>query len=299
MKHIKMSTKKNSKNDSLFFQNYLIIFLDVLGQRQTLREIKQIPLIEEEKTNFIQKLKKTFGTVDFLRNSFKDYFEASNSFKTDLSLVPPELAQEFKACQKSEAYFYGFSDSIIIAVPLMSNDENCTAMNGIFTALVATAGISLLAMAGKTALRGGLDVGVAAQIQKNEIYGPALERAYYLESNIAEYPRFVVGNEFLEYLWWVKNSEYKTIRGEVAKEQAKLCRTFITQDSDGFFMIDFLGESLKNAAGDSIDLKIVKSAYEFLVSQHKKFVGQQNLKLISRYFRILNYFHSRAKIWGL
>ncbi len=294
-----MSIKKKSINDSLLFQNYLIIFLDVLGQRQKLREIKQIPLIKEEKAQFIQKLKKTFGTVNFLRNSFKDYFEASNSFETDLSLVPPELAQEFKVCQKSEAYFYGFSDSIIVAVPLMSNDENCTAMNGIHTALVATAGISLLAMAGKTALRGGLDVGVAAQIQKNEIYGPALERAYYLESNIAEYPRIIVGNEFLEYLCWVENFKDKTIRGKVAKEQAKLCRSFITQDSDGFFMIDFLGKSLKIAGGNTIDLKIVKSAYEFLVSQHKKFVNQQNLKLISRYFRILKYFHSRSKIWGL
>lgn len=277
-----MNSQKETKNDSLLFQNYLIIFLDILGQRQELKKIK-----------------KTIGTVDFLRNSFEDYFKASNSYETDISLVPPEFAQELKACQKSEAYFYGFSDSIIIAVPLMSNDENCTAMNGIYTALVATGGISLLAIAGKTILRGGLDVGVATQIQKNEIYGPALERAYYLESNIAEYPRFVVGDEFLEYLRWVEHKDYKTLRGKVAKEQAKLCQTFITQDTDGFFMLDFLGKSIKEAGGGSIDSRIVKSAYDFLVSQHKKFVAKEDLKLTSRYFRILNYFHSRMKVWNL
>jgi hypothetical protein len=291
--------EKNIKEEKLLFQNYLIIFLDVLGQRKALREIKTIPKDESEKKIFIKKLKNTIGRVDFLRDAFKNYFKALSTITPDTSLVPQELADEFVSSQKSNAYFYGFSDSIIIAVPLMSDDENCVAMNGVYSALVATGGISLLAMAGKTALRGGLDVGVATQIQNNEIYGPALERAYYIESNIAEYPRYVLGNEFLEYLFWVENYKYKTLRGKIAKKQAKLCKDFIIQDSDGFFMIDFLGEKLKEVAGKSIDSKIVKLAYDFIVSQHKICVEKNDIKLIPRYYRLLKYFHSRAKLWNL
>jgi len=74
----------------------------------------------------------------------------------------------------------------------MSNDENCPAVNGIYSAFVATCGIGLLSLSVKVPMRAGLDVGVATKIDDNEIYGPGLERAFYLESQLAEYPRFIV-----------------------------------------------------------------------------------------------------------
>ena len=38
------------------------------------------------------------------------------------------------------------SDSGIIAVPLMNNDDNCKAINGVYSAFTVTSGIGLMAL---------------------------------------------------------------------------------------------------------------------------------------------------------
>ena len=204
-----MNINNREKKSDLVFQYYLIIFLDILGQRSILREINDLPTNDNEKEIFLDKIRKTIGKVDKLRYAFQNYFDAANSNIIDADLVPAEHREEFISAQKSEAYYYGFSDSIIVAVPLMNNDENCTALNGVFSALVATCGIGFLGLASTITLRGGLDVGIGTQIEEQEIYGPALERAYYIESNLAEYPRFLVGKDLLNYLLGLKISSVK------------------------------------------------------------------------------------------
>lgn len=283
----------------LLFQNYLVSFVDILGQRSVLREIKGIPANEEEKAVFISNIKKTIVKVEVLRRAFKNYFTSAQSHTPNTDLVSPEDRDEFIACQKSEAYFYGFSDSIIIAVPLMSTDENCTAINGVFSSFIATSGIGLLGLASNIILRGGLDVGVATEIEEKEIYGPALERAYFLESNMAEYPRFVVGKDLIQYILWVENQEYKTRLGFVAKNVAKKCREMIVQDGDGNFMLDFMGKISKESADNSIGTDVVKQVWDLVVSQYKEYSESDNHKLASRYFRLLRYVESRIKLWGI
>lgn len=291
-------TNKANNND-LTFQHYLIVFLDILGQRSVLRKIKDLPSNETEKEIFIDKIRKTIGKVDTIRNAFRQYFDASNTYLPNANLVPAELREEYLSAQKSEAYFYGFSDSIIVAVPLMSNDENCTAINGVYSALVATCGIGFLGLASSITLRAGLDVGVGTQIEGLEVYGPALERAYYIESNLAEYPRFVVGKELINYLLSVEKQQCKTRLGVVAKSMAKFCKEMIIRDTDGRFMLDFMGERSKEAADNSINAELVKFAHDFVVSQHQKYANEDNEQLASRYFRLLKYINARKKLWGV
>ncbi len=143
----------DTPDDKLFFQYYLVVFVDILGQRRGLREIKGLPTNDVEKEGFIKKLQTTIGKVDAVRIAFDNFFKAAESHAPDTNRVPPEYREEFIASQKSEVYFYGFSDSIIIAVPLSSDDENCTAINGVYSAFVATGGISLLGLADKISLR--------------------------------------------------------------------------------------------------------------------------------------------------
>jgi hypothetical protein len=218
-------------------------------------------------------------------------------YKPNTALVSAEQKEEFIASQKSEAYSYGFSDSIIIAVPLMNVDENCTAINGVYSAMFATSSLGFLALANGIALRGGLDVGVATQIHDKEIYGPALERAYFLESQLAEYPRFVVGEELINYVRWVENQQHTTRFGLVAKEIAKFCKQMIIRDTDGRFMLDFMRKKLKESADNTIDLEDIKLAREFIISQHNEYLNNGNQKLASRYYRLLRYFNSREKLW--
>jgi len=280
--------------DNFLFQHYLVVFFDQLGQRASLRKITGIPTTEDEKQKFIEITKESIGRVLNIRDAFNNYFESANSYKPDANRVPLELQEEFLASQrKADLIFYGISDAVVIAIPLMSNDENCAAINGIHDAFIATCGIGLLSLSVHVPMRAGLDVGVATQIDDKEIYGPVLESAFYLESKLAEYPRFLIGKELINYLLWVENQTAKTHIGLVAKGAAKFCREMIIQDTDGRYMLDFLGNKMKEVAGGVIDQKLVASALEFVISQYDKYIKEENNTLASRYYRLLRYFHSR------
>lgn len=288
------------KRDNFLFQHYLVAYLDHLGQRENLRKITGIPTTEDEKQRFIEITKESIGRVLNIRDAFRNYFESANLYKSDVNCVQPELQEEFLETQrKADLIFYGISDAVIIAVPLMSNDESCAVINGIRNAFVATCGIGLLSLSIHVPMRAGLDIGVATQIDDKEIYGPALESAFYLESKLAEYPRFLVGNELINYLLWVANQMTKTRVGLVAKSAAKFCREMIIQDTDGRYMLDFLGNKVKEAADGVIDQKLVASAFDFVFSQYNKYLKEENDKLASYYYRLLRYFHSRKSIWEL
>jgi hypothetical protein len=271
----------------------------VLGQRESLRKIQILPSKENEKEEFIKLVKESLGKIDLIRGIFQSYFATSNSHTPNSRLVPPEHRDEFIASQKVEHYLYSFSDAVIMAIPLMSTDENCTAMNGVHSAFIATSGLGLMALSAKIPIRAGLDVGIATQIGDKEVYGPALEKAVYLEAQLAEYPRFLAGNELINYLMWVENQTPRTRLGLIAKNMAELCRKMIIQDTDGRFMIDFLGARLKEDAGDSINIDVVISAWDFVISQYQKYMTEGNEKLSSRYFRLMRYFQSRKSIWGI
>lgn len=192
-----------TENGDLIFQEYLIVFFDLIGQREALRKITGIPVSERDKEQFLELVKKSVGKVLMVRRAFKNYFEGITSHTPNTALVSPEHQQDFIKSQKANFLHYGLSDAVVIAVPLMNENENCTPMNGIFAALTATCGVALLALSLKVPARAGIDVGVGVKIDGQEVYGPALERAVRIEGELAEYPRLVVGKELLEYLNWV------------------------------------------------------------------------------------------------
>lgn len=291
--------ENSSKKDGLIFQEYLIIFFDLIGQREALRKITGIPVSESEKEKFLELVRKSVGRVLMLRRAFKDYFEGVTSHIPNADLVAPEHRNEFIECQKANIHHYGLSDAIVIAVPLMNENENCTPMNGIFAALTATCGIALLSLSLKLPARAGIDVGVGVQIDDREVYGPALERAVRIESELAEYPRFVVGQELHAYLSWVESQKYQTRLGEIATHLAKRCRKLMVQDTDGRIMLDYLGKNVRDIFENKIEKEIVQNAWDYINEQHIKNIKEGNDKLSSRYFRMIRYFKSRIDSWGI
>jgi hypothetical protein len=290
---------KNSPKNDLFFQDYLIIFFDLIGQRETLQKIKAIPVSDPEKREFLELVKKSAGRVLFLRDSFKNYFSATLSHVPNTSLVPPEHRQEFIQSQKTNLHYYGLSDAIVIAVPLMNENENCTAINGVFSALTATCAIKLLALSVKIPARAGIDVGVGVQIDDREVYGPALERAVHIEAELAEYPRLVVGRELHAYLSWVENQHYQNRLGEIASNLAKQCRKLMVQDTDGLIILDYLGKNIREVFENQIEPEIVVNAWNYVKEQHMQYLQLGDEKLASRYFRMMRYFRSRLPSWGI
>lgn len=290
---------KKPKNNDLIFQEYLVIFIDLIGQREILRKITGIPVSDSEKVEFLELVKKSVGRVLMLRSSFKSYFDGALSHVPNTALVAPEHRQEFIDSQKTNFHHYGLSDAIVIAVPLMNENEYCTPIKGVFSALTATCAITLLALSLKIPARAGIDVGVAVQIDDREIYGPALERAVHIEAQLAEYPRLVVGRELYAYLSGVENQKYQTRLGEIASNMAKQCRKLMVQDTDGRIILDYLGNNVKEVFENKIEKEIVMNAWGYIKEQHIKHIKLGNDKLSSRYFRMSRYFKSRLHLWGI
>jgi hypothetical protein len=291
----------NKVDDSkLVSQFYLVVFIDILGQRESLRNITFLPGNDQEKERFYKHLKDTLGKVITLRDLFDTFFNGIMSRIPKTDLVPPEHRQAFLASQKTDLHSYGISDSIIISVPLSTEkeNENCTPMNGVYAALVATACLGLSTFARRIIWRAGLDVGICTQIKGMEIYGPALERAFYLESQLAEYPRFVIGDVLIQYLSSIREQECRTPFGQIAKNMANFCREMIIQDTDGRYMLDFLGKRSKEMFDKAgIGVEDFTLARDFIISEYERYSKENNHKLASRYYRLMSYFNFRQELW--
>lgn len=71
----------------MVFQHYLVVFLDILGQRRTLREITDIPTDENGIQQFKHLTRETLGKILSLREAFQAFFGSSKSHSPNVNLV--------------------------------------------------------------------------------------------------------------------------------------------------------------------------------------------------------------------
>jgi hypothetical protein len=275
---------------SLKLGHHLVAFLDVLGQRDKFRGLR-LPTNASEEEKVKEVLRQTAGFVLDLRRVFHKQFEvfekgAGMGAHTKEPLRPN---------------FVGFSDSFVTSVPLRNDGGDLVRVATVFSALAAAAIVMLTSLASKHPLRGGIDVGLATEIGPGEIYGTALERAYVLESKVAQYPRIVIGDELLKYL----NSalaEFSKGETPVAKAIAVITQKImglIATDTDGKRILDYLGAVVVESSAPEDREHMVQPAYEFVLAEQKRLIGEGNAELINRYALFRSYFESRLSLWSI
>lgn len=164
---------------------------------------------------------------------------------------------------------------------------------GIYSVLMASGLLSLAWLSESQPFRGGIEIGVGAELYESEIYGFPLVEAYNLESRIAQYPRIVIGDQLVGYLEYHKlegdkeTKEYTQLRITIAEK----CLKLLTIDDDGKVIIDYLGEEFQKNNDDFQDLAI--KAYNYIVQQSEQWKKGKNSKLAFRYTLLRNYFNSR------
>lgn len=269
---------------------HLVTFLDVLGQRDKLRQL-QNPKNPEEEDEVKEVLRQTAGFVAELRAVYQ------NQFKTF-----ENTAQNMRrhAARSWIPSFTGFSDSFITSVPLRKEGSELVPIVAVFSALSAASAVILTALASKHPLRGGIDVGLATEIGATEIYGTALERAYVLESRIARYPRIVIGEELWKYLQVALNhfeSQTTPISKAITEIVTKTMQMIAT-DTDGQKILDYLGSVTAENAGPNRNA-IVQPAYNFVLAEQRRTFAKGNPELIGRYVLLRSYFESRLALWDV
>ncbi|RJX18052.1 MAG: hypothetical protein C4575_11240 [Desulforudis sp.] len=291
--------KRKKKNNSLTIGYYVVAFFDLLGQQEYLRNLRSLP--EEKNPQGLEKLKEdlknTYGVVTNMRKFFSDSFEAFSHRPTkDLSKFTAQQKREYSALTNNPIKYQTFSDSILIFMPLKTDTAKLP-IRGIYGILGAAATTFICSLAAGHPIRGGIDVGIGMDITKTEIYGPALSRAYSLESKIANYPRIVVGKELVNYIHQLINQTPHDIASNASKELANLCLDYLAVDDDGYPIVDYLGEHYKQLLRGVIDSTIVKKAYDQVIKSCGIFQSSNNSKLAFRYTLLRNYFENRLHLW--
>ncbi len=176
-----------------------------------------------------------------------------------------------------------FSDSLLLHFKLDGSVEGV--VRQLTTVLGSVGTFFLNSLSQGHVYRGALEVSAGASLGSRGVVGPAMSEAYKLESEVAQYPRIVIGPNLADLI--ESASEVPSSAIFVATE-ARLLSSMVVRDSAGTDMLDFLhmpAQFLKQQAEEvhSPVRDIVRHAYENVVEREAKFIEAGDKKLSDRY----------------
>lgn len=285
----------------IVFGYYLVAFIDLLGQKEAMAKFKGLPANSsgEEYQEFVAAVKGSIGAIHDLQQSYKDFFAAYLNNEEPEPKLHKEMRGLYQKFKNTNIKFQHFSDGLVIYTPLMEN-EDLRPISSVYAILAASASLMLISLAMKRPIRGGVTVGLGAELNENEIYGPVVAEAYKLESEVAQYPRLVVGDELCNYLEHFKAASVKDPK-EIQQydfELSVICKGFLACDFDGYPIVNYLGDCFREkVAGHELNKEMIKRAHEYITTNLGRFQKEKNSKLAIRYSLLFSYFQHHIEQW--
>lgn len=169
-------------------------------------------------------------------------------------------------------------------------------ITGIHALLSGCAGVFLSALSLGLICRGGIEAGIAGEFFKDEIYGPALYNAYRLESEVAQYPRIVVGPSLVEYIENETRRPPEDEASNLIRGMAHRCESWLCVDVDSVTILDYAGAAAREVF--PVLKGSIEQAIKFATDEGKRFRLEGNSKLAGRYALLLNYLNDRSRrVW--
>lgn len=283
-----------AKQYSVF--NYCACFIDILGQRHAMRDQGLLPLAdtEEKRLQFIQQvLSKTIRPITRLQSQTKQFVDSFlNTADSPLrQSLQPELREEWDKLQGHELRVQYWSDGLV-AYTCLGNKEVPTQINGAFALLGLAGSLCFMNLSEnfRNPLRGGIEVAWGTELRQGELYGPIIARAYELESEVAQYPRVVVGERMIDFLQSVSALGDGDNYSRYSSTLANTCLQMLIKDVDGQWMIHYLGEAFRNNVSRHEHAGMYNEAYKFVSGEYERFRANGDAKLAIRYFQLRSYF---------
>jgi hypothetical protein len=271
------------------FGSYMVGLLDVQGQHEKFRMLK-VPITDAEAQAVNEVILETAGFVDSLRDQLRG----------DLREFEERVSRSWGFRESLQPKFTAFSDSLVVSIPLW-NASDLAKITKIYSILSAASNAMMTCFSKGHALRGGIEIGLASELESGEVYGTALLEAYRLESCEAQYPRIVIGDE----LWKFLSIGVSECESRKVPELEKICDlikksvAFTSPDTDGRRVLDYLGDFVKTIALPGTASNFIEPAYKFVVAEHEKWIANGDAKLGPRYAQLREYFESRLPLWEL
>lgn len=228
------------------YEERFIAFIDILGFRNIISESINSPEVLQD-------------IIDSLEYVYEEREDNYNG----------KLAQSFIGRMIST-----FSDSMIISYPCSLSGAGYYILLDLVFITNDLINIGMM-------LRGGLTVGKVIHTEKYS-FGPAMNRAYELESKVAVYPRIIVDSAQDKNV--IKEALKNPLNEKVFEE--KYLDKVIRKDEDGLCFVDFLNSSL--GFDDEMSRnEQVKRVIDFADSGRKKYTN--DLRIKSKYEWLYSY----------
>lgn len=280
-----------------YMKYYIVAIIDLLGQQKKLEELDKQPLNMIDEHRFSELFQKTIGEVQKLRKSFELYIESA--FKDrPIPEMPQEQLEMFieykKISQQFKPKIKSFSDTLVIYSPI--SDGKQIFLDSVYIILHSCCSIFTLLLSRNILCRGGIELGIATEIDENEIYGPAINNAYKLETKIAQYPRIVIGKRLIDLLNILENNSNDARMDMINKNYANLCKKLIFIDGDGHYALDYLGQEVYNRSKEKIG-NLIADIYKGIITNIESLKQTHETNFYMKYLCLLYYFYSRKDLW--
>jgi len=277
-------------------QNYLVAFIDLLGQREQMKELLFMPPKSEvhAREDFSARMTKLMSAVTFVQNCITQHAESANSHHLEkIEGVDESTQARVQQYRKTELHFQSFSDGIVLFSPLASKGHY--PLGSAYSILCACASTMLLSLAEGFPFRAGIAIGAGCTLHENDIYGPVVAEAYRIESEVAKYPRIALHKEFLNWLASFEHKEYSPEQDRrVAVAMVKKCTDMVSFDKDRTLFLDFLSPIALNILGGvEANKSPIISMCNFVSEMIGKFSAENNEKILEKYEWLNRYIDSK------
>lgn len=293
-----MSAAHENPEHPLQAGNYCVSFIDLLGQRAALRGQGLLPPFhtEDEQSALNESLRKSVGAIIKLQKQAEEMLEPLLHPRQDSAFraaLPPELHAQWDEMQATRLKTQRWSDGLVSFLCLGDNDIKCR-MNGVFSLFGLAGTLCLMGLATRNPIRGAIEVAWGVELHPGELYGAAVARSYELESEVAQYPRIVVGQEAIKFLEVHAANPAQDVFSQNDRALATLCLSMLLQDLDGNWFIHYLGEEFRNSISQTQHSELYQHAKNFVLEQLNEHQEKKNTTLSLRYAHLLHYFEVHA-----
>lgn len=295
------SDENNIKIDSDWCY-YLVAFLDVLGQKDVFNRLEGIRTYKEIDDELKREISENLLYLEYFRENIGGFFVDYTKEEDTNAVVEESAKGKFDQMRRATISFQFFTDSLIAFVPLEFKSFYSVTVNGVWGILGACGAAFLGSLALDHSVRGGIEISWGTKLKSGEIYGPALNKAYCLESEIAHNPRIIIGDGVWKYLNSLSNKSQQhpaqtQIDVDACKVMADRCLSLISRDTDDMLIVDYLGEGFLELNKHSPEyFRLYDSSIGFIYNSLAIWQKRQDRNILLKYKYLKDYFERKSDL---
>jgi CYTH domain-containing protein len=277
---------------------YIVALVDLLGQGDKLGEFAGIPKTAKEKRTFSRLTRATFGTVE----RFRERIMVLNRALPKAHAVPDAVKErldprQLRLVARSLEPAIGvqfFTDLALLKINL-GGQRGHRPLITLYGLLRQLGLLMLTQLAEGVLFRGAVEAGICAELSGSDLYGQAIARASRLESDVAVYPRIVVGRDVMDYVGSFAKKHLTGDERAISDSYIEIIHSCLREDTDGVLTFFYLDPLFRRCYfGHENDFSYVVKTACRSIQRHQDTRCQGDAHLGERLARVEEYFRSQG-----